>query len=51
MVSITDFRKSIRFEHQSTVKLTDNNSDYFAYVRMLDFSSGGLYFLSDIAFK
>ena len=51
MVSNTDFRKSVRFEHKSTVMLADEHSDYFAYAQMLNFSSGGLYFESDIAFK
>ena len=51
MVSNTDFRKSIRFEHNSTVMLADEHSDYFAYAKMFNFSSGGLYFESDIAFK
>ena len=51
MVSNTDFRKSIRFEHKSTVMIADEHSDYFSYAQISNFSSGGLYFESDIAFK
>jgi len=51
MLSNTDFRKSIRFEHKTTVMLADEHSDYFTYAQVLNFSSGGLYFESDIAFK
>ena len=51
MVSNTDFRKSIRFEDKSTVMIADEHSDYFSYAQMSNFSSGGLYFESDIAFK
>ena len=51
MVSKTDFRKSIRFEHKSTVMLADEHSDYFSYAQMYNISSGGLYFESDVAFR
>ena len=51
MVSNTDFRKSIRFEHKSTVMLADEHSDYFSYAQMYNISSGGLYFESDVALK
>ena len=51
MVSDTDFRKRIRFEHKSTIMLADEHSDYFSYAQMFNLSSGGLYFESDIAFK
>ena len=51
MVSSTDFRKSIRFEHKSTVMLAHEHSDYFLYAQMFNFSGGGLYFESDTAFK
>ena len=51
MSSYTDFRKSIRFEQKSTVMLTDEDSDYFSYAQMFNFSGGGLYFKSDIAYK
>ena len=51
MVSDTDFRKSLRFEHKSTVMLSDEHSEYFSYAQMFNFSSGGLFFKSDIAYK
>lgn len=51
MVSNTDFRKSVRFDHKSTVMLADEHSDYFSYAQMFNFSSGGLYFESDVAYK
>ena len=51
MVSNIDFRKSPRFEHKSTVMLADEHSDYFSYAQMFNFSSGGLYFESDVDFK
>ena len=51
MVSDTDFRKSIRFEHKSTVMLADEHSDYFSYAQMFNIRSGGLYFESDVALK
>ena len=51
MVSDTDFRKSIRFDHKSTVMLAGEHSDYFSYAQMFNISSGGLYFESDVDFK
>jgi hypothetical protein len=51
MVSRTDFRKSKRFEHKSTVMLTDEHSTYFSYGQMFNFSRDGLYFRSDFSFK
>lgn len=50
-VSNIDFRKSIRFEYNSTVMLADEHSDYFSDAQMFTFSSEGLYFEPDIAFK
>jgi hypothetical protein len=47
----TDFRKSIRFEQKSTIMISDEGSDYISYAQMFNFSSGGLYFESDVAFK
>ena len=51
MVSSPDHRKSIRFEHKSTVMLAVEHSDYFLYAQMFNISGGGLYFESDNAFK
>ena len=51
MVSSTDFRKSKRFEHKSTVMLADEHWCNLSYAQMFNFSSGGLYFESDIAFN
>ena len=51
MASNTDFRKSVRFEHKSTIMISDDGSDYISYAQMLNFSSGGLYFESDVSFK
>ena len=51
MILNPDYRKSIRFEHKSTVMLTDEHSKYFSYAQMFNFSGGGLYFRSDIAYK
>ena len=51
MVSDTEHRKSIRFEHKSTIMLSDEHSEYFSYAQMFNFSGGGLYFGSDVAYK
>ena len=51
MVSTPGHRKSIRFEHKSTVMLSDEHSEYFSYAQTLNFSGGGLYFKSDVAYK
>jgi hypothetical protein len=51
MVSTPDHRKSKRFEHKSTVMLSDEHSEYFSYAQMSNFSGGGLYFKSDVAYK
>lgn len=51
MVSTPDHRKSIRFEHKSTVMLSDEHSAYFSYAKMFNFSGGGLHFKSDVAYK
>ena len=32
-----DYRKSIRFEHKSTVMLAEEHYEYFSYVHMLAF--------------
>jgi hypothetical protein len=37
MVSNLDYRKSIRFEHKSTVMLADEHYEYFSYVHMVAF--------------
>ena len=41
MVSTPDHRKSIRFEHKSTVMLSDEHSEYFSYAQMFNFSGDG----------
>jgi Tfp pilus assembly protein PilZ len=51
MVSTPDHRKSIRFEHNSTVMLSDEHSEYFSYAQMFNFRGGGLYFKSDVFYK
>lgn len=51
MVSNLENRKSIRFEHKSTIILADEHFDYFSYAQVFNFSGGGLYFKSDVAFK
>ncbi len=51
MVSTPDYRKSIRFEHKSIVMLADEHLEYFSYAQMFNFSGGGLYFESDVAYK
>jgi hypothetical protein len=51
MVSTPDHRKSKRFEHKSTLMLSDEHSEYFSYAQMSNFSGGGLYFKSDVAYK
>lgn len=51
MVSTPDHRKSIRFEHKSTLMLSDEHSEYFSYAQMSNFSGDGLYFKSDVAYK
>lgn len=51
MLSDTDFRQSIRFDHKSTIMIAEKHSGYFSYAQMFNISSGGLYFESDIAFK
>lgn len=51
MVSSPDYRKNLRYENKSTIMLSDENSEYFLYAQMLNFSGGGLYFESDVAFK
>ena len=51
MLSYPYHRKSVRFEHKSIVMLTDEHSKYFSYAQMSNFSGGGLYFKSDIAYK
>ena len=47
MVSTPDHRKSLRFEHKSTVMLSEGQSAYFSYAKMFNFSGGGLHFKSD----
>jgi len=51
VVSNLENRKSIRFEHKSTIILADEHFDYFSYAQVFNFSGGGLYFKSDVAFK
>ena len=51
MLSTPDRRKSKRFKHKSTVMLSDERSEYFSYAQMFNFSGGGLYLKSDIAYK
>ncbi|MEE9495200.1 MAG: PilZ domain-containing protein [Desulfobacterales bacterium] len=51
MVSTPEHRKSIRYEHKSTVMLSDEHSEYFSYAQMFNFSGGGLYFKSDVFYK
>ncbi len=51
MVSTPDYRKSIRFEHKCIVILSDEHSEYFSHAQMFNFSGGGLYFKSDVAYK
>jgi hypothetical protein len=51
MVSTPEHRKSIRFEHKSTVMLSEEHSEYFSYAQMFNFSGGGLYLKSDVAYK
>ena len=51
MVSTPDHRKSIRFEHKSTVMLSDEHSEYFSHAQMFNFRGDGLYFRSDVAYK
>ena len=49
LVSVPNYRKSIRFEHKYTVILTDEQKEPFTHAQMLNFSNGGLYFKSDVA--
>ena len=51
MVSTHEHRKSIRFEHRSTIILADEHFEYFTYAQVFNFSGGGLYFKSDVAYK
>jgi hypothetical protein len=51
VVSTPENRKSIRFEHKSTIILANEHFDYFFYAQVYNFSSGGLHFKSDVAFK
>lgn len=51
MIPIPCHRKNIRFEHKSIIMLSDKHSVYFAYAQMFNFSGGGLYFESDVAFN
>ena len=51
MVSTPDHRKSKRFEHKSIIMLANENSEYFSYAHMFNFSGGGFYFESDVALK
>ena len=51
MVSNPDFRKSKRFEHKSTVMLANEHWEHFSYAQTFNFSGGGLYFKSDVAYK
>ena len=51
MISTPDFRKGKRFDHKSTVMLEDDHSEYLSYAQLYNFSSGGMYFESDVAFQ
>ena len=51
MRSTPEHRKSIRFEHKSTVMLSDEHSEYFSHAQMFNFRGDGLYFRSDVAYK
>jgi hypothetical protein len=51
MVSNPDHRKSMRFEQNSTVILANEHFEYFSYAQVFNFSGGGLYFKSDVAYK
>jgi hypothetical protein len=51
VVSTCENRKSTRFENKSTIILANEHFDHFYYAQVLNFSSGGLYFKSDVAFK
>jgi hypothetical protein len=35
MVSTSDYRKTLRLEHKSTVMLSDEHSEYFSYAQLL----------------
>jgi hypothetical protein len=50
MESFENSRKSDRYNHKSTVIVTDEGRDFFSYARLSNFSSGGLYLESDYSF-
>ena len=47
----TEFRKTARFEHKTTLMVSDEDQKYFSYAQMLNYSAGGMCFGSDVAFK
>ena len=51
MVPTPDHRKSIRIEHKSTIILANEHFEYFSYAEVFNFSGGGLYFKSNVAYK
>ena len=51
MNTIVEQRKTRRYSHQVTALLEDPLSGYFAYAQMVNFSSDGMGFESDFAFK
>jgi hypothetical protein len=51
MNTYTDYRKSKRFEHITTVMIEDERAGYIYYGQMLNYSSGGMCIGSDATFN
>ena len=51
MVSNTDFRKSVRLEHNSAIMVKDEHSRYSLFAHMINYCINGLYFESNVALK
>ena len=51
MGSSPDYRKEMRHAHKSIVLFADEQSDYFSYAHMSNWSSSGMYFESDVALR